>query len=107
MIPIKVAFRTVGFLREDRVFISHRKEKHIFYKFKGLGVSTSVLMKLHRLGCHKIVLLLERKDGTTKRYEATPEDFLDKGTPYTNNENDTQKILSFKQMNQDYLTHWV
>lgn len=94
--------KTAGCLREDKVFITKRKEIHIFRKYNGLGISFKVLMDLYKRGCKKIIFLLERKDNV-ERYEAHINTFFEYGKIYTDSKHDTQRILRFKYLNQKFI----
>lgn len=102
MQQLKFLDKNVGILTEDKVFVGHRYSQHIFYKFKGLGMSVHLLMNLRSVGCRKIVLLLH-KDNEVEKYEATPEQFLDDGIPWRDKAFDYQRILPFKMLNQTRL----
>ena len=101
---IKHHNRTVGTLRNDRVFITHREERHIFRNFNGLGLSYDVIRDLRHHRCRMIIFLLHKEDGTTKKYWTTPETLLDKGITWLDLGKDNQRILPFKYMNQTKLT---
>lgn len=103
MQQIQFLDKNVGILRDDYVFIGHRYPQHIFYKFKGLGMSVQLLLSLHRVGCKKIVLLLHKNSGDIESFESTPERFLNEGAHYCDRRADHQRILSFKQLNQEKL----
>lgn len=98
--------RKVGLLRDDGTFISKRREEHIFRFYGGLGVSFDVLKRLQKLHCRKIVLLLERETGVVEKYVTTPEHFLEEGFVYMDGL-DSQRILSFRQLENPPLTQWV
>ena len=100
MEPIHYLGKTVGFLRRDKVYISERREVHIFRKYDGLGMSFSLLMKLKKAGCHKIVLILERNN-LKEKFETSIDNFIKNGINFKFREFDNQKILSFKQLKKE------
>lgn len=107
MIRMEHLNRHVGdFNRATRVFISHVKEEHIFRKYRGLGISYQVLLKLRSLGCEKIIKLLHYKDGTTEKYSMGLQEWLDNGIRYTDLEWDLQFIVPFERFEQPKLAKW-
>lgn len=98
--------RTVGTLRPDGVFITHRKEEHIFRKYNGLGMSFRVLKELLDFGCWKIVIVLHMNDGSELMLKARPEDFLNRGEVYLDKQ-DAQRILPLSFLAQEKIVRWT
>lgn len=94
--------RNVGQLKENGVYVTYRNESHIFRKFNGLGMSLTVLQNLFSRGCWKITFILERSNGEQELFNATIEDFFEKGIIYQDKA-DSQRILPFEMFNQEIL----
>ena len=92
---IKFKGKVVGVLRDDRVFITQRKEEHFFHKFNGLGISYDVIQRLRALNCRRIVILYHGQMGTSK-LTATPERFYKQGILWNFTPDDVQAILQMK-----------
>lgn len=108
LVPFNFMGKVVGQWREhDRVYIAHRREEHIFRKYNGLGLSFGIIDQLKHLRCRRIILLLEKNNGTTLKFEATPDLFLQKGTIHKDGEFDFQRILNFNDMVQEGLMAFV
>ena len=91
-----------------RVFITFRnKKKHLFRKFNGLGISTSVLDKIKKLGCRKIKIVYDTGEEQVILY-TLPNKFYEKGIIYRYKDADHQRILPlryFKQVGK--CKHWL
>ena len=92
--------KPVGELRQDRVFITHRDESHIFRKYNGIGLSYGVIKKLKDQNCWKIIILLHHKDNTTEKLETYPDKFLDEGILWKDGQYDYQRILPLEKLRQ-------
>jgi hypothetical protein len=95
--------KVIGELRPDHVYITQRTSKHFFVKFKGFGISASILKELKDKGCTKITLIYNRTDGTQAIYETYPNKFYELGEIWRDDENDYQRILAVKDFNMSQL----
>ena len=90
--------KIVGSFTSDRIFVSHRRQEHIFRKFNGLGISYLLLRKLIDKNCSSIRLILDNGDGSESVFISTPIKFLTDGKIWIDKMNDSQRILSFDKM---------
>lgn len=120
---IKHFNKTIGELRQDRVFITHRTTAHLFRRFgNGLGLSYSVIKKLKDLNCWKIIFLLHfQKRGyiggtcpicnepysETEMLMTTPDYFLEKGNLWEDANNDYQRILPLDKLRQKEISQEI
>lgn len=92
----------IGFLTKDRIFIMHRQAKGIFRLYNGWGVNKEILNDLSQKHCREIRMFVwERNVQTGKRVlkyilTTTPDRWIQKGIPYTNEKlnNEFQLILT-------------
>lgn len=101
---MKLGNRFTGILRRDKVYVSYRTPYHFFRKFKGFGVSTSILRKLSKEGCYKVLIIYQETENTQILYSAHPNKFLEKGIVWKDGRGDYQRILpltEFKRENNE------
>jgi hypothetical protein len=94
IIPMKVKGKEVGNYNDNKkVYITHRNaEDHYMKKFKGYGISYSIIEKLSKLGCEKVLILSDERD-----YLFKLEQFEDSLYGHTFNEDDYQKFVSIDE----------
>jgi hypothetical protein len=90
--------KIVGTFTSDRIFVSHRRQEHIFRKFRGLGISYGLLRDLMNRNCVLIRFILDKGDNTQEVYSALPITFLTEGHIWIDKQQDTQRILPFDRM---------
>jgi hypothetical protein len=88
--------RNLGMLRLDNKFVTHRRERHFFRKFKGWGMSLDLLDKLADQGVEEIILIEHRDNGRQLMYKTTPSSWLKLGKRYKHVKFEEQSILPTK-----------
>lgn len=88
--------RTVGYLRPDKVFVTHRRNAEWFGRFKGFAMSVGVIERLRGLGVRRVVLVYDRKDGGQDLWEVCPDAFYEFGLPWRDLVGDWQRVLNLK-----------
>lgn len=96
MTYLKLNNRVVGSLNEDTYITYRNTKKHFFIKFRGYGISTSVLDYLKEHGIVKIRIIEERVSGERRNINSTITDWEEKGIEYKASEYDKQIILPIK-----------
>ena len=104
---IKHLGRNVGELKNNGVFVTYRGKEHIMRKFSSVGISSKVLLRLHRGGCSQIILLVENDVGGTDKLVSTPAVFLEHGFCITDKLNDHQRHIKICDLKNPPLTTWV
>jgi hypothetical protein len=96
MKTLTVFKKVAGKIKDDGTFFTYRTEKHYFRKYKGFGLSWSVIEQLRKHKVTKIVILYNKDNGITKKLETTLETWLKHSQIYNNCSNDWQRILNLK-----------
>jgi len=97
---IRYLDKPIGELRQDRIFVTHRDESHIFRMYNGIGMSYDIIKKLKDLRCRKIIILLHWNNGVTEKLETYPDKFLDEGILWKDGSYDYQRILPLDKIRQ-------
>lgn len=87
--------RKLGYLTSDLIFVTHRKQKHLFRMHKGWGMAEELLKELLDVKCGEIRLIESRDNGDERIYITTPEKWMN-GIPYDNRKFEPQRILPIK-----------
>ena len=95
---IRFKNKIIGTLN-DGVFRTHRDKRHFFVKFKGFGLSSSIIDELKRRNCRSVLLIYTKSDNSESLYLAPLMRFYEKGEIWKDGEDDWQRILP--------LTEWV
>ncbi|RLE44049.1 hypothetical protein DRJ19_01350 [Candidatus Woesearchaeota archaeon] len=86
-----------GVLKNNKDFVCHRHDRHLFKKFNGFGLSVSLLEELKKRNCKRVILIWHKSDGTEEALVTTPEMFFIKGKVWRNEDVDYQRILPLKE----------
>ena len=92
--------KLVGVINSNNEFVSVRLPEHFFRKFKGFGLSYSVIERLKQNNVSVVKIVFLRSDGSSTIYFADIDDFLKKGNYYRDNEHDFQRILSIQHFRE-------
>ena len=88
--------KLVGVINSNNEFVSIRRPEHFFRKYKGFGLSYSVIERLKKSNVEIVKILFQREDGTASLYVAYLNDFLEKGAYFKDQKYDFQRILELK-----------
>jgi hypothetical protein len=102
--PVIFHGKVIGHIRSDHVFITRRTQEHYFVKYRGFGLSSSVIEHLKKREVRKIVLLYQRADGGEELHQTFPNKFYDLGHVW-NNDGDYQRILPLEHWNMKVAQH--
>lgn len=97
-VDVRYLGKFVGVFTSDRIFVTHRRQEHVFRKFNGLGLSYGLIRQLMDANCSLIRLILDNGDGSESVYNVSPVKFLTDGIPWIDKQSDTQRILPFCKM---------
>jgi len=76
---IRLGKKLVGIINHNNQFVIRRnKRKHFMRKYKAYGISTKILMDLHKWGIKEIILIEETEKGENA-YLTTVENWIDNG----------------------------
>jgi hypothetical protein len=81
---VRIKGNFIGMLNNG-VFTATRKKANLFRQFAGWGLSRQLIFELVQTHARQIVFNIEDEEGRTSYIlQVTPENWLHKGTPYTN-----------------------
>lgn len=94
IVPVNILGKEMGVINlEKNAYITRRKRKeHYFRKYKGYGISVSILQYIKTKGVSNIILIEENKKGE-RIYRTTRREFFKKGIRHTDKQADRQLIL--------------
>lgn len=99
---MKLGKKFIGAFRQgDRTYVSYRTPEHYFRKYKGFGISTSILKKLRKKGCRRIIIIYQETPEIQRQYKTVPDMFYQKGIIYKDKVADHQRILPLKHFKDE------
>ena len=95
--PVRLRGKTVGVIKPDRTYISHRNKNHFFRKYNGFGLSAGVIEILKKYDVDIVKIIYTKVDGTQEVYITNLDKFYKFGVIYRDSVIDYQRILSIQR----------
>lgn len=93
MEAVKTIGKLTGYIKDRKYLMYKNRERHYFKKYKGYGISKSILDILKQENIREVIIIEELKNGERRKIETTTEKFYTRGIRHKYKQADYQLIL--------------